>query len=1389
MKKTADFIVEKNKIIMLVIIAITVFCALLIPKVEVITDMAKYLPNSSSMKQGLDIMDEEFDAEADKTIRVMFTDLKSDQKLEIKEELEKIEYVDRVDYDEDDEDYNKDKYTKYVVYTQYDYGSDEENAIEAAIDSDFKYNDMVYLNDSDNTTLPVLGLSIAFIVLFAVLFAMSGSYIEPILFVFTIGLAIVINLGTNIFIGSVSQTTFAIAAILQMVLSMDYSVILMNRYRQKMWKIPEGADKKAAMKPAMKKAWVESFSSVWGSSLTTVVGLLMLCFMRFKIGADMGIVLAKGVFISVLCVLFFLPGLILMCGKLLEKFRKRVLTIPTGILGKAAFKGRVPLSLVFLGVFVLAFFGQRMTDIGFGIYKEDPIADVFPEKETVVMLYDNDDEEAATQIAYDLEDNSYVDETMNYTKTLHDDKSVFDMVSALDEFGADDYEGDYELDEDTLRMIYYDYYTDGKIYDMSMSQFLTFLADDVITNENMSSRMSDEVKESASDMKKFANAKDLTKKRNIESLAEFLDIDKEDVSDLMLYYVIENGSEDEGTLSIEDFLGFVIDEVSTNERYKDQFDDETVKQLKRLRKIVAMPQVSEDKTYARSAQSLEMDEADMKLLYAYYLSNSSDYEPSDMTVEDFVSYIIKISSKEPFSSEFSKAQIKQLKSLKSYTKKSYITKKRSAKNMASAMGMDASQVKMIYSLYYVQDVSSKKMTLSQFSSYLVSDIMNNELFSSSMSSSDKESINQLNSIISIAASNQKLSAAELAQVLSMDEDSVAGLISYYNAVYQKEASKLTLSEFTSFLSDVVMKDENYSSMFTSSQAASIIQLNTIALMASSNQKLTYNQICEVFSMDADECKLIYRLYFGSKTSGKKMSIYQMADFILNDLANDSMMSSGFDKDTISNLKTLKGIMDAAKSGKKLAYAKMASLLSMEKAQAKMIYTLYASDEGKIESQKLSLKQILDFIIKNRSIFESSMSGDDFKNLKMLSKLVDAAISNKALSAYELSEILDMDEEDIKSLYLFYIKEHGDTSLWKMSVADMIVFIEDKVLADEEYADLIDKDEAEDIHKGRIIVDSVVSGKKYSPTQLQKLFSKLSDEEMSAKEIELLYLFYDSTIYSDKSWTMNIISLMDYLAEDMIVDDRFDEYIDDDAKDDIKEMRDELIDGVNQIRGENYSRLIITTTLPQEGEAVDTFYENLKKRADSDIKGNYYLIGSTAMNYEMGQTFHNEYLLISILTAIAIFAVVAFTFKSLMVPLLLVLIVQCGVFITVSVVGLQGYSIYYLALLIVQSILMGATIDYGILFSTYYREGRKKYDRLLSLKNAYAGSMHTILTSGLIMVLATAVLSFLYGEESVEQICRTISIGALSAIILIVTLLPALLALLDRFVVGKSGHKE
>ena len=384
-----------------------------------------------------------------------------------------------------------------------------------------------------------------------------------------------------------------------------------------------------------------------------------------------------------------------------------------------------------------------------------------------------------------------------------------------------------------------------------------------------------------------------------------------------------------------------------------------------------------------------------------------------------------------------------------------------------------------------------------------------------------------------------------------------------------------------------------------------------------------------------------------------------------------------------------------------------------------------------------------------------------------------------LTAPMLAGATSMDETQITQLLkMRFGAQYTPESA--LSIHDFIVFLTDDVLSSPAAAAMFDKATMAALQQMRSVTDAVVSETAFTPEEMAQILPGADETTL-----RLLYLYRASRTESDPAWTLSIGQLLDYLNADVLNDSRFAPVLDDDLRTQITEAKRQMDEAAKQLRGENHSRMILLIELSEESAETEAFIHDLQETCDALLSGRYYLIGASAMVDEMEQGFDRELLVITLLTAASIFLVVALTFRSLAIPALLVLIVQCGVFLTVSAVGAFGGSMYYLALLIVECILMGATIDYGILYTSYYREVRRLMGVREALAAAYRGSIHTVLTSGSIMVLITALVGPLFKNPTIEAIVQTLSIGCLSAILLILLILPGLLALFDRWVVRKS----
>jgi len=1380
MKKIADIIVEKRVWIIITVLILTAVCGMLIPRVNVNDDMTKYLPDDSSMKIGMDIMDESFpETDTDNTIRVIFTGLGDGQKPVIREKLEAIEYVTGVDYEEGDEDYNRDQYTKYVLHMEHDYGSPEEAEIESVLERQFAFNDMTYMNDSgEGPGLPLWVMVFAVAILMVILLIMSGSWFEPVLFLFTIAVAVVINLGTNIILGTISENTFSVCAILQLVLSMDYSIILINRYRQER---EDTLDRKAAMKAAVTGA----FSSISSSSVTTIVGLLALVFMSFKIGFDMGVVLAKGVFCSVVCVFLILPGLILMFSGVIEKTAKPVPHIPTGGLAKFAYKARIPLTVGFIGLFAGAYFLQQQTVICFSMTSPDVIADVFPTKSTVVMLYENEDDEAVTRIAEKLEEREDVKSAVNFSNTLGKQHSSEDMVDAIDDLSESLGNGskrDFDADASLFNMLYYKYHG-NEAGSMTVSDFLRFINEDVMTNETFSDYMGDDISEYSDMTEKLSDAQLLKKPMDARGLADFFGMNRSDCEQLILYYYIQNGGVEADTITVTEFTDFVLNDLSKDKDYADMFDEETLDQMKLLQDFTDEEALKKEYTPEEMAEKLGMDEENAKLLYVYYFGKSKDYAPESMTIQELVAFLRNdVAKNKEFSSRFTAETLSQIDQLAAFTDKAAIHEEKDAAGLARMLGMDEGMIRQIFRLDARDlDLGSKTMTLQEFVSFLET-LMNDPAYSGSFDSSLREKTGQMKQIIQLASSGYPLTAPELSAILGIDEGFISQLFMGFSAQSGTEITSMPLRDFIDAFIINVLPDPVYGRMIDDSTRSQLYMMQQLCNIASSGRALTMGEISKLFGMDQSRTRLIFTLFYGN--SDRRMSLYDFVAYMNSYVVNDPMFAGRIDQTSAQKMKTLRQIMDIASSDTGLSYDQSAALMNMDSASMKQLYALRDSKDA---DWKMSTGALVDFLISNKKELSGTADKEMLDKIDMLKAIMESAEAGDKLDAKALSELTGTEEDKAQQLLLLYTYKNGDTDDWKLSVREFVDFLVSDVLGNKNFKGRFSSSEAEKLTGLSALVDAVISGKEYDSGDMAGLFRGMTDG-LDENTVSLLYLYHDANLDKDSGLTMSIEELMNYLADTIVDDATFRAVLDDEMKEDIKQSAADLREGSEQLKSDKYSRLIMSVTVPEEGEEAEEFYGEVNEMC-AELRGDYHLIGSSAMNYEMSQSFDRELLTITLLTAIAIFLVVLITFRSAAVPAILVLLVQCGVYITVSVIGIQGYSIHYLALLIVQCILMGSTIDYAILFSTYYREHRRENEPPRALKEAYAGSMHTILTSGLIMVTITGILGQCFGDPTIEQICQTISIGAASAIFLIIFILPGILSCLDSFTAGKGRMKQ
>ena len=333
-----------------------------------------------------------------------------------------------------------------------------------------------------------------------------------------------------------------------------------------------------------------------------------------------------------------------------------------------------------------------------------------------------------------------------------------------------------------------------------------------------------------------------------------------------------------------------------------------------------------------------------------------------------------------------------------------------------------------------------------------------------------------------------------------------------------------------------------------------------------------------------------------------------------------------------------------------------------------------------------------------------------------------------------------------------------------------------------------REEIEADRKAELFLELMYGGKRYPADRMAQYFAQLG-QEVDANMISLLYTYYGSQRLYNDSLQMSIEEVLSYVSGPLLTDPRMASLIPDSVADIISGVEQQMQSGVGMLRGNDHSLCVVLTDYPAESDATYAFVDTLERLEKRYLPSGSNMIGESVMYSEMKNGFSHEMMIVTILTILAIFLIVAITFRSVIVPAILILTVMTAVYVNVVCCGIISGEMLYLAYLIVQSILMGATIDYGILFANYYREKRRTLPARESIFESYKGSIRTIMASGLIMVVAPAAMALLTDNVMIRNIVGAIAIGAFVAIILILVLLPGVLMVFDRWVVHNAVPKH
>ena len=333
--KISAWIVDKRKLVFLMVIAGVIFSLFSIGWIEVESDLTSFLPDKSPSREGVEIMNQEFVMPG--TTQIMVANVTLEDAHRIYDEIVATRGVQLVEFDETTAHYNNLSAYYSIIFKG---AASSEEAVEALalLKENLADYDTYFSSDVGNPMEAMLDkeivliMGVAAVIILLMLLLTSKTVIEVPVILLTFLVAMVLNMGTNFIFGKISFVSNSVTSMLQLALSLDYAVIMINRYKEE--------SKYLSQRDAAVSALHSSIPEVAGSSMTTIGGMAAMLFMQFKLGPDMAICLIKAIFFAMLSVFVFMPGLLMLFGNVMKKTEHKSLIPDVSFIGKFAYASR-----------------------------------------------------------------------------------------------------------------------------------------------------------------------------------------------------------------------------------------------------------------------------------------------------------------------------------------------------------------------------------------------------------------------------------------------------------------------------------------------------------------------------------------------------------------------------------------------------------------------------------------------------------------------------------------------------------------------------------------------------------------------------------------------------------------------------------------------------------------------------------------------------------------------------------------------------------------------------------------------------------------------------------------------------------------------------------------
>lgn len=556
-----------------------------------------------------------------------------------------------------------------------------------------------------------------------------------------------------------------------------------------------------------------------------------------------------------------------------------------------------------------------------------------------------------------------------------------------------------------------------------------------------------------------------------------------------------------------------------------------------------------------------------------------------------------------------------------------------------------------------------------------------------------------------------------------------------------------------------------------------------------------------------QIRQMYGLYYWNEFDNDAVDFETMLNFMV-DMSNDPDFSKLMDNQTIADLTELsnglidfKSQMDTTVNMKEfrnfgkekfgtdwwveIACDALFGMTPQTKGRAKIVDILRSVDNLSTFVPDESIKSMIKNYIYVYDVIDEDCSYEEF--LPLVSKVVLALVDEE--------RPINATNEAVQQAYIKYFDEQGVIPEERINGLNFVNFVNGVIETNETVS--------QNVGEGKYKLLDVVTVDKfitdvteYTYEEMTDLLNQLqkdvvsitsSSEQLNKDAIYSLYVAHVAKYEDGMQDPITAIELLNFVDENK--DGLLSQYMSEENKAIIEERKQALANVEELFRGDNYNRMLLSINLPNEGADSTAFMSFIIDLVKSEFGPNAHVAGQMVSTYELQETFEKDNQIITIITIISIFLIIAFVFLSISLPVLLVLIIQGAIWIAMSMSLITGEATFFMSYIIATCILMGSTIDYGILMSTNYLGYRKTMNKKDALYAAIKSAMPTIFTSGLILIICGFIVGLVASLRSISTVGFLLGKGTLVSVIMITLVLPSILYVLDYLVVKLTHRKK